>query len=96
MGGLIPVVRPFCLEAKCFETRLRCFLVEPAARENAAGRFDAQRGRACSLVGNYIDLKARMSAGTKPATLASGRNMIGLHMGAILSDLWRLCMKSRA
>src|SRR3974390_1311289 len=48
------------IEAKRLNPGLRCFLVEPATRENAAGRFDAQSGRAGSLVGNYIDFKARI------------------------------------
>ena len=48
------------IEAKRLNPGLRCFLVKPTARENAAGRFDAQRGRAGSLVGNYIDFKARI------------------------------------
>src|SRR6516162_7087372 len=57
VAGFVPALM---IEAKCFETRLRGFLVKPTARENAAGRFDAQRRRACPLVGNYIDFKARI------------------------------------
>jgi hypothetical protein len=48
------------IEAERLNPGLRCFLVEPTARENPAGRLDAQRGRAGSLVGNYIDFKARI------------------------------------
>ena len=48
------------IEAKRLNPGLRRFLVKPTARENAAGRFDSQRGRAGSLVGNYIDFKARI------------------------------------
>ena len=48
------------IETERLNPGLCCFLVKPTARENAAGRFDSQRGRAGSLVGNYIDFKARI------------------------------------
>jgi hypothetical protein len=38
------------IETERLNPGLRCFLVKPTARENAAGRFDAQRDRAGSLV----------------------------------------------
>jgi hypothetical protein len=48
------------IEAERLNPGLRCFLVKPTARQDAAGRFDPQCGRACSLVGNYIDFKVRV------------------------------------
>src|SRR6516165_9736570 len=57
VAGFVPALM---IEAKRLNPGLRGFLVKPTARENAAGRFDAQGGRAGSLVGNYIDFKARI------------------------------------
>ncbi|MGC2078248.1 MAG: hypothetical protein WA728_19875 [Xanthobacteraceae bacterium] len=57
VAGFVPALM---IEAKRLNPGLRGFLVKPTARENAAGRFDAQRGRAGSLVGNYIDFEARI------------------------------------
>jgi len=55
VAGFVPALM---IEAKRLNPGLRGFLIKPTAWENAAGRFDAQRGRAGSLVGNYIDFKA--------------------------------------
>jgi hypothetical protein len=57
VAGFVPALM---IEAKRLNPGLRGFLVKPAARENAAGRFDAQRCCAGPLVGNYIDFKARI------------------------------------
>src|SRR5215469_12089565 len=48
------------VEAERLNPRLRCFLVKPTARENAACRFDPLHRCARSLIWNYIDLKARI------------------------------------